>query len=116
MQHIAIAQVSGKFTGRAYRTAKPHVLNIPVYAQIALVLALTAIAYAWDFIEAQAEQAPARYELVANTAQITSVRFQLAKTRTHRRFVRIAIRAEQVRLTAAPRLVAVMDRIFCLEG
>jgi len=43
------------------------------------------------------------------------LQFQLAKVRTYRFFVRLAIRIETARVQYAPKLTAAIDTVFCLN-
>jgi len=43
------------------------------------------------------------------------LRFQLAKIRAYRFFVRLAIRIESARVQYSPKLTAVVDKVFCLN-
>ena len=71
--------------------------------QSAIALLEFAIA-SFDWAKGQIERSP-EYRL----------RFQLAKIRTYRFFVRLAIRIESARVQYAPKLTAVVDKVFCLS-
>lgn len=90
-------------TAAAERSIKAHTANFTTYLLIAAVVVLAGAIAVFDFIAEHIERLP-EYRL----------HLQLAKVRTYRRAVQWAIKAEQSRLTYAPKLTAAMDRIFCL--
>lgn len=91
-------------TAATGRTVKAHWLNMPTYFYIVAIILLTATIAAIDWAIEQLDRFP-EYVIIC----------KLAKVRTQRRFVQLAIKVETVRLSIAPHLVAAMDRVFCLN-
>ena len=73
----------------------------------ALIIAIACLEFTiacFDWAQSQIERSP-EYALT----------LKLAKIRTYRRAVRLAIRLESARLAIAPKFTAVIDRVFCLS-
>ena len=71
---------------------------------------ITAIAFlkftiaCFDWAQSQIERSP-EYRL----------RFQLAKIRSYRAVVRLAIRIEKARIQYSPKVTRTLDKVFCLD-
>lgn len=91
-------------TARTERFAKAHALNFSTYLLVAFTIALTLTIAAIDWAIVQLDKAP---EYV--------IRLKLAKIRTQRQVIQLAIKAEQFRVAAAPRITTALDKAFCLN-